>query len=325
MQSVQPKTNWNLLVYASGDNAWHRPLYQGLNDLEDKCDRGDVRVLALLDQPGIGARVFQLRPDGQPDRLTSPIVAEHGMTDMACPSDLRDFVTWAQEAYPSEHTALVVSSPSGNDTLVCDQSHKQQMTSQEMHEALQAAQLETGRKLDVLGLDVGNGTTLEVLSPLSQDAEHLVASSAPQSGPWNLADAVGRFPQSRLTAKTFAATLVHSEIPNVSTLSSLQSSKLPKVDACATSLLNCEYLRYSHDVIARSQALGPDRIDLGDLALQASTDHGFSSEPKDRRIADRLSKAIQAAVAEHWASRDLRGSTGLAITVQQAKLEFQGD
>ena len=324
MQSVQPKTSWNLLVYASGENAWHRPLYLGLSDLEEVCDRSDVRVLALLDQPGIGARVFQLQPDGQPDRLNSPIVRKQGMTDMARPSDLRDFVTWAQETYPSEHTALVVSSPSANDTLVCDQSHKQQMTSQEMHDALEAAQLETGRKLDVLGLDVGNGTTLDLVSPLSQDAEYLVASSAPQAGPWNLADAVGKLPKSRLTAKTFAATLVHSEIPNVSTLSSLQSSKLPKVDACATSLLNCEYLRYNHDVIARTQALGPERIDLGDLALQASTDHGFSSEPKDRRIADRLSKAIQAAVAEHRASPDLRGSNGLAVSVDQAKVEFQG-
>lgn len=317
MQSVQPKTPWNLLVYASGDNAWHRPLYQGLNDLEEKCDRSDVRVLALLDQPGIGARVFQLQPDGQPDRLNSPIVRKQGLTDMADPSDLRDFVTWAQETYPSEHTALVVSSPSTNDTLICDQSHKGQMTSQEMHDAVEAAQLQTGRKLDVLGLDVGNGTTLDVLSPLSQDAEYLVASSAPQSGPWNLADAVGKLPKSRLSAKTFAATLVHSEIPNASTLSSLQSSKLAKVDSYAASLLNSEYLHYSQDIIARSQALGPERTDLGDLALQASTDHGWSSEPKDRRVADLLSKAIQAAVADHRASPDLPGSTGLSICKPQ--------
>lgn len=108
---------WNFLVFMNGDNDLEDYVVHDLNELEAGVQSDDMNVLVQADRTPdyddsdgdwTGVRRYRIEPDSDIKVVRSPVLTEMGELDMGDPAVLSEFLSWAAEEYPAEHTALVL-------------------------------------------------------------------------------------------------------------------------------------------------------------------------------------------------------------------------
>lgn len=207
MRQVAPK-DWTLLFYNPGDAFGGKLGTASVVDLEQVGSDSHTDVVAFNNRPAFvldkllrrnqefeGARIYHVeRSPEAPSRWKARLPADarslvdlalRGPRDLRSPSSpearpgdaasLKRFLVETMKRYPSRHVALFVSGGS----MVPAQGP---MSGDQLARALREAEAETGRKLDLLGLNSNFSANLEALAPLGPAASALVASEGPVFG-----------------------------------------------------------------------------------------------------------------------------------------------
>lgn len=107
------------------------------------------------------------------------VAATNSSANMGNPNTLSDFVSWATQNYPSNHTALVIWDHGAGPVYGCgfDQLYRNDSLSiAEMQQAMHAAGYGGERKLDWVGFDACLMNSLEILKAWEQYAQFFVGS-----------------------------------------------------------------------------------------------------------------------------------------------------
>jgi GNAT superfamily N-acetyltransferase len=181
---------WLVMMYmAADDEVLEEDAVFDMNEAELVGSTERVTVVAQLDRYAGGysgdgdwtsTRRYLLAQDANLYNIGSELIADLGELDMGQPQTLYDFATWAIEAYPSEHYALILSDHGAgwtggwtdNSPMNADG-----LSMQEMDEVLGDIVADTGiGALELVGLDACLMGQLEVMSSLVPHALYAVAS-----------------------------------------------------------------------------------------------------------------------------------------------------
>ncbi|MBI2264398.1 MAG: hypothetical protein HYU64_04415, partial [Armatimonadetes bacterium] len=205
---------WTVLAYISGDNNLEGPEVHSLLQLEKIGSNEDVHVVAQLDRREIpddysqyrlgvdgdwsGARRYYITKGAQEPSdvkyhlenaepyaeiqfkvktIQSPVVQDLGEVDIADKKTFKDFLTWGMKSFPAEHYLVVMMDHGyGYMGTMHDVSPGNLMTLPEMRQGLEEAEKETGRKVDILGLDCCLMGLAETAYELKDAASVVIAS-----------------------------------------------------------------------------------------------------------------------------------------------------
>jgi hypothetical protein len=325
-----PERKWTVLMWSACDN----DLYECcVNDL-DKSEQGAhpaVQVVAQVDHRpnprAEGAHTVQrleLQRDDQA-LLHSPVKADLGDANMACPKSLADFVEWGIKNYPAENYWLVISDHGdGWKGASQDDGHHDWMSLPQIESALQEVRQKTGRKLDLLSFDCCHMASAEVAHQLQNEARYMVASQEVM-GYLGLPYTQLLPEAAELNPRQLAEHIVRSSAANpedIPTFSALDLEKAPQLTeaiqelgaAILASPLQGAQLR---EVLGETQAYWEYR-DVHQLA-QRLAEH----DPALESVAARVQAAVgELVIAEQHASSH-PGSHGVHLEVQRDSEELR--
>jgi carboxypeptidase T len=191
--------DWTLAVYMAADNNLADKALLDLNEMEAAPGSADVDVVVLHDGAGHGdSRIVHVEPDSHTATATSPAIDDGGAVVNAAtkevamndPETLARFLNWTSSAYPSQRLGVVLWNH-GNDVLggLCVDAGVWLGTAEACAVLRSAAE---HRPLDLVGLDLCWGASLEMAAELTGSARTFVASELeePDTG-WEYAGVVG--------------------------------------------------------------------------------------------------------------------------------------
>jgi hypothetical protein len=163
--AIQPR-QWTVLTYLNGNCDLQDDMEKDLRTLE-KVGSDDkiafVAQIARSDKNGEAERIFLKKPGFLGFKKNSEVVENLGPTNMAHPQTLKDFISWGMRKYPAEHYMVIVSGHGyGFLGSLPDEKSGDLMLTSELQSALETTKKETGRKIDILGMDsclMGNAET----------------------------------------------------------------------------------------------------------------------------------------------------------------------
>lgn len=175
---------WTVMVYMAADVDSPLPWLQDLNEMEAAPGSEMTDVVVLVDPPETGDTLM-LHIETDPDFFDPELVSTElegddvipggGEVNTGSAATLRDFVVFCATHYPADRLILVLWGhgagwrglcPDGTDIL----------TLPELDAALDMAEEDLGRGLDMIVLDVCDGATVELAYEVSEYADMLVAS-----------------------------------------------------------------------------------------------------------------------------------------------------
>jgi hypothetical protein len=327
---------WTVLVWMAGESDRHDSGRQDLERLRAAGSSRGVTVLAQLERgEGGHTRRYRLRSDGE---LEGDVVQDLGPTDPGDPLVAADFLAWGLAAHPSRHVLAVLWNRPGHGKPHGAARHHRALFSSTVEKALlrrgmaqddsrdflDALQLghvlaevkrRSGRRIDVLGLDGGLMSSVEVAFQCRGQAALLVASEEPEpKGGWPydriLRDLVSAPDLQPLgLARRIVDHAVAASRDAGATLSVLDVARAPAlalaVDALAGALLRA--LREATEFVAFTRAINgtqaleaPHFLDLADLAGQ------LRERVKDPRVRAAAAE-VQAALVHMIAAEGRRG------------------
>jgi len=142
-----------------------------------------------------GARTFYVTKDTTPNRVNSPVIAEHGNhVDMSDPAVLTKFIVDTMNKFPAEHVALILNDHGGGLTgAMSDDTDGGFMSIPNLHKAFADAEQITGKKLDIIGFDACLMAEVEPAYEFKNDAKILLASEETEGGPgWIYDEMIGK-------------------------------------------------------------------------------------------------------------------------------------
>jgi PKD repeat protein len=185
---------WIFLLYLDGDNNLHSRLEHTLDGLQDASANPHVAILIQFDGRGYHDT---WRYKIQPGEDHSWYMGELDMDD---PQTLSDFIVWAREKYPADHTYLAVADHGRGTTGIAwdDTSGDDHfITVAELGTALQSATADGAEPLDVVHYDACLMAMIENAYQIKDYADYFVAS---QNLGWSV------FAYDRYAAQVTAAT-----------------------------------------------------------------------------------------------------------------------
>ena len=206
--SPPPLVEWTFIVYLDGDNDLESAGIEDFNEMEAAPSNPAVNIVVQFDRiPGYNStngdwtttRRYLVTHDTDPSTISSTPISDLGELNMGDPATLVSFVEWTIQNYPANHYALVLWDHgsgwrySGGVMTkgVCfdDSSGGDGLTMQELRDALNEININTGVKLDILGFDACLMGMLEVDYQIRQYADYRVGSeeTEPFDG-WNYED-----------------------------------------------------------------------------------------------------------------------------------------
>ncbi len=164
---------WTFLLYLDGDNNLRYWFEQALDRLEAASSNPHVAILVQFDGPN---EEDTWRYKIQPGENLSWYMWEQAMDD---PQTLSDFVIWARENFPSDHTYLAVADHGrGTSGIAWDDTSGSDhfITVTELRTALQNATAGGAEPLDVVHYDACLMAMVEHAYQIKDYAHYLVAS-----------------------------------------------------------------------------------------------------------------------------------------------------
>lgn len=180
--------DWTLLVYIDGDNNLELAGVIDVNEMEAAGNSDRVNVLVQLDRVAeytntdgnwTGARRYEIRPDSNPNKITSPVVADLGEVNMGDGAALTDFLVWGITNYPANHYGVILwDHGSGWFGIAFDDTaNGDGLTLPEVKGSLTQALTQTGAgRLDFVGFDACLMGQIDVFQLVQPYARYAVGS-----------------------------------------------------------------------------------------------------------------------------------------------------
>ncbi|MBI2265887.1 MAG: hypothetical protein HYU64_12055 [Armatimonadetes bacterium] len=344
-----PEAKWGVLVYFASDNDLYKFQSRNLRDLEKVGSSPEMHIVAQMDHgPEKGATLrYYITKSENPSSIQSPVIANLGMdVDAADPKVLKEFVAFSMRNYPAEHYLLVLNGPgAGFLGGLPDQGSGKKMSLPQMREALEEAQEETGRKLDIIGFDSSLMAQAEVAYELKSAGDILLGSEECEWGPgWQYDHIFGAKTLAEVQAilgkkqdigpEELARKIVSEQEEHQDYIPTFSASRLSEMgelreasDNLARAILEVQSPE-EKDVIRRTVAnvqhyggnIAPfkDYRDLGHLAKLISRTAGISPAVKD--AAHHVEATLRNTVIATQATNDgYDDSTGLSVYLPYTK------
>ena len=184
--AAPPAKSWTILVYMDGDNNLSAGATANFAQIRAAAASPHVRVVVQLATLGETTRRY-LVENGQTSQL-----ADLGRVDMAAEETITAFLSWAKDAYPADRTVLILwdhgdgwdqslqgdsaAKPAPAKTAHAMFTHPGSNTVVLPNHRIRQAIAAAGIKLDVLGFDGCNMSTIEALYEFRALAGVLIAS-----------------------------------------------------------------------------------------------------------------------------------------------------
>jgi hypothetical protein len=211
---IDKTAEWTVMVYLDGDNNLETYGIQDLNEMEMVGSTTDVNIVVQIDRIPYSVlagnhqeyaddtsngnwtttRRYYITKDLNPDKISSPLIADLGELNMGDPTTLIDFTDWAITYYPAKKYLLVIwnhgggfRAPGSNltkDIAWDDTSGGDKITMSELEDALSAISAQIGKNIDLVGMDACFMAMTEVAYQIKDYADLLVSSeeSEPNDG-----------------------------------------------------------------------------------------------------------------------------------------------
>ncbi len=322
-----PGPTWTVAVWMDGDNDLEPYVTTDLDELE-RAATDDVRIVVQADRidgyatddgDWTDTRRYEIVADLD-DGVASPVIEELGERDMGSHDELAAFLAWTAEAYPAEHTALVLWNHGGGFWIASDDTdgNKLDLNRGELDLAL-ADHVATHGKLDVIAFDACNMGQWETAYSLHDEARVFVASQAWVGWGGYAYDEVFPALPVGATPAELGDALAASTIPNgEKTHAAVDLAAMPDLHAAIDGLA-AAYLDAPGGVDAfvdvRDAARGLDRqwdeywLDLGDVADGS----GFLDDPGIARAGDRVREVLDGAMIGRYGDERHAWASGLTI------------
>lgn len=204
--------DWTVLYYMNGNNWMQKQMPGILRQLEAVGSDDKINYVAQISRQGAwsdkmvgdwnGARRYYVKENtdgggilttlknsllsGLPPYtkgIGSDLVEDLGRVDMGDPRNLKEFVEWGMKKYPARNYCVVLIGPSqGFYNVMKDEGTGSTMSAKELKDALSGAQKATGRKVDVLTLDLSSGSSVELGYQLKDQAKYIVGTPGVLAG-----------------------------------------------------------------------------------------------------------------------------------------------
>jgi len=161
-----------------------------VKQLESVGSDGRISFVAQVahgDRGGEAERVHLKKPTWGGLKKNSQVMEQLGKTNMAHPQTLKDFISWGMKTFPAEHYAVIMSGHGmGFVGSMPDSVHDDTLMTPEFQSALQVAVIESGKKIDILGMDSCLMANAETAYAAKDAANFLVGSEEVViSGNWD--------------------------------------------------------------------------------------------------------------------------------------------
>ncbi len=170
------EVDWLFMVYLDADNNLESAGIDDMNEMEVAGSTDDVAIVVQMDRAErdyaddttngnwTGTKRLYVTQDTDQLIINSPVIEDLGEVNMGDPATLTSFIEWAVANYPAQHYALVLwnhgSGWRGRDSdgeavksICVDDESGDELTMTELRSALNAANLSTGKTLDIVGFD----------------------------------------------------------------------------------------------------------------------------------------------------------------------------
>ena len=289
--------SWTVLIYTSASQDLEKAVTQSLEEITREGTPQDVCVLAQMGAQG-EARRYQLH------QVTQPRPLEAGRpADMTDPQELRRFVRWGMEKYPSQHYAVVLGGHgAGFAGAVTDSERRRLISLPDLEKALG----ELPQKPDLVVFNTCLMAQAEVASQLQHTTDQLVGSQTELRGlGLPLADWLQHLPEQTDGAGAAGQLVSASQglsdrAPRIAALDLRRWPDLQKsLDELAGEILDCPE---SHPSLRRHIQQQPgqwphpqdrplvDQIDLAGLCRSWQSDDSLPSSL--RQQADQVGKLV---------------------------------
>ncbi|MCD4782640.1 MAG: hypothetical protein K8T10_02295 [Candidatus Eremiobacteraeota bacterium] len=176
-EPAAPQKKWTIMHYSAADNNLTSYLETDVNEMEKVGSTQNMNIVVQLDKGKDDCKRYYLKPDGNMDEITSPIIKDLGSTNMADPKVMGNFIGETMKKYPAEHYALIISDHGyGWKGAVEDESHHGWMTTPDIRKGIELGEEAAEKKIDLIGFDACLMATSEVGYELKDTASYLVAS-----------------------------------------------------------------------------------------------------------------------------------------------------
>ncbi|MFP4499316.1 MAG: clostripain-related cysteine peptidase, partial [Vulcanimicrobiota bacterium] len=172
-----------IMHYTAADNNLTPYLVSDVNEMEVVGSTNNMNLVVQLDKGGSDCKRYYLEADSDMNKINSPVLKDMGNTNMADPKVMTSFIKESMEKYPAEHYAFIIGDHGGGwHGAVEDSGSHGWMSTPTIKKALDDAEKETGKKLDVLGFDCCMMASTEVAYELKDNAKYMVGSQQNEGG-----------------------------------------------------------------------------------------------------------------------------------------------
>ncbi|MCE5285131.1 MAG: clostripain-related cysteine peptidase [Pelosinus sp.] len=188
-----PEKDWTILIYANGNNELEPEMWQAIENAKTagshpavnvviEIGRADYKLVKLVRQTSHPKTQENWRGVRRYLAIPNKLywLAQLKEMNMAHPERLYEFIKWGIEAYPAKRYMLILGGH-GYQFVGAMTDYTQKvpyiMGIPEMVEAINAAGNATGRKIDLLMLDICYFNFIEVIYELGKDEHHAVQNA----------------------------------------------------------------------------------------------------------------------------------------------------
>ncbi len=175
----EPK-EWTVLCFFNGNCDLESDIENNMSALENVGSDEKINFVAQMakgSDDGKAERVFLKKPGWLGFKKNSRVMEELGKTNMAHPQVLKDFVTWGMKEFPAKHYMLIMNGHGmGFVGSMPDEKSDDIMLTPELQSAMDAVAKETGKKIDILGMDSCLMANAETAYALKNSTDFLVGS-----------------------------------------------------------------------------------------------------------------------------------------------------
>ena len=278
-------------------------------------------------------RRYYITQDFDPVQINSQLKSNLGELNMGDYQTLVDFANWAMTNYPAQKYLLVIWNHGGGfrspayttKDIAWDYTNgEDKITMPELEDALSAVSSQTGKKIDIVGMDACLMAMTEVAYQIKDYAGIMVASEENEPGDgWPYDSILAQLVSNpTMSAEQLATDIVDKYIFSYSSGNVTQSAiDLSCMDILAGQLSNLALAIKSDSFTSKSRYIvgavnsqyygDPDFIDLYDLCNQLLT---YSNSLEVKNIASNIQQTLDDAILKSgYIGGKVSNSKGLSI------------
>ena len=350
---IDNTAEWTVMIYLDADNNLESAGIDDINEMEMVGSTTDVNIVVQVDRipysvlasnnqgyaddisngDWTDTRRYYITQDFDPVQINSQLKSNLGELNMGDYQTLVDFANWAMTNYPAQKYLLVIWNHGGGfrspayttKDIAWDYTNgEDKITMPELEDALSAVSSQTGKKIDIVGMDACLMAMTEVAYQIKDYAGIMVASEENEPGDgWPYDSILAQLVSNpSMSAEQLATDIVDKYIFSYSSGNVTQSAiDLSYLDILAGQLSNLALAIKSDSFTSKSRYIvgavnsqyygDPDFIDLYDLCNQLLT---YSNSLEVKNIASNIQQTLDDAILKSgYIGGKVSNSKGLSI------------